>query len=117
MDQNNITNAALKIVAGLVLVVLLWLLYQMIVVIPQKEIAAEQAAAAADRAAAAAEIERREQQLEACMQEAWDTYSLNWDRHCEARGKEPDCSLAMVTSANLDQDYKDAQDRCVTLYK
>jgi hypothetical protein len=65
----------------------------------------------------ASEEANKQSIIDACMVDAYDTYTLNWSTACKSLGEGDDCLLSSSKADRLDQMYKDAQDMCITRYK
>lgn len=113
--MNKVT---LGIIVGAILASFgLYIAYQNAVVIPRERIEAQERAEDAKRLAEEMERSEREQNYSRCLQQAWIVYSQNWDGLCEINGLEKDCTLPRYRANELDDDYADEKDRCVTMYK
>jgi hypothetical protein len=55
--------------------------------------------------------------IDTCMNNAYDTYLVNWNTACSSLGLGANCSLPTYRSDRIDQIYKEAQDMCITRYK
>jgi hypothetical protein len=98
-------------------IALLAIMYQSMIVVPQQQIEAEirqtELKLNAEREAALmAEIK-----YDSCMADAYSNYSSNWDGKCELEGREADCSLFPYEYETIETRHKEAQDRCLTMFK
>jgi hypothetical protein len=73
--------------------------------------------------ASSAEKREREEQfmkdvrLSSCVDNAYKTYSENWDSQCLVSGYGKGCLLPLSKKQILDDNYNKDMDRCVELYK
>jgi hypothetical protein len=52
-----------------------------------------------------------------CVDSAYYMYSGDWDAQCGLLGKGDGCTLARYQTEKIEQNHKEAKDRCVTLWK
>lgn len=91
--------------------------YQQGVVIPRERIESDALQARLDREAEAFARIEREHKYDSCMADAYSQYSTNWDSSCTSLGLGKDCKLNNYISVRWDELHKEAQERCVTLFK
>lgn len=102
---------------GLALIFVGYISYQNMVVIPREKMDLAERQAQRAKLDALLEQNRKELLLNQCMTEAFSNYSERWDNTCVSLGRAEDCNLPMVTASSYEDDRKEAQDRCVTMYK
>lgn len=109
-----------KITVSIILIVLMvitYTIYQGTVVIPRQEIESRERQARLDREAAIMAELRREQRYDDCLDSSYRVYASDWNSQCEIQGKETDCTLPNYAATIINDQYKEAKNRCVSLYK
>ena len=118
---NNMENNTFWKLVGVGIVVLaiggVYIGYQQGVAIPRERIASEERQARLDREDAQQLLMKKQFEYDNCIEIAYDNYSTNWNTSCKAIGLGDDCRLPGAVGQRWDEIHKEAQERCVTLYK
>jgi hypothetical protein len=70
-----------------------------------------------ERAATATANAARKQKYNACLVDAWEIYSSNWDENCKSLGRKKDCKLPTSASNRWDEEKDQYEKRCLDEFK
>lgn len=112
-------NPVAVIIAIAVLIASLSIAYYFVVFLPSKEKAKQELELKkiqAEQDFKREQAKDREMKISQCLDEAYISFSHDWDNTCELQGKEKECSLPSYISDNLNERYEKNKRECIERY-
>lgn len=119
-QQSKYMTTSQKILTGagaLLLLFTLFIIYHATVVVPQNKIEAELQKAEMQIEEERNKEIRRKLDYDKCMSSAYNEYSMDWEAQCKLHNREENCSLEGYLRTDIEETYKEKQERCVVMFK